>query len=210
MSRWFTLLLILASTACSTSPKAPKEILSSKTLQEIEVTQRPEAPKFAFEEFYKTSGLTNFDFSPDGKTIFFLKSDGKVRNIFKFDVSSKKISQVTKYSEAINSFKVGPQGQYLYIQKDIGGSEVFDLYQFDLKKSQSKQLTFGKDGERSYLCDIDKTGSRLYFSQSRNQRAAYDIKYVDLKTLKTSVLVNAGDKQLYCDALNASGDKILF
>jgi dipeptidyl aminopeptidase/acylaminoacyl peptidase len=214
MSHWVFFILPLSFSlllsACSSVPKSSSEALSSKTLQDIGVTERPEAPKFPFEEFYKTAGISNFEFSPDGKSVYFLKTDGKVRNVFKYDIRGKKISQLTKFPEAVHSFKAGPQGRFLYIQKDVGGSEVFDLYQFDLKTSKTKQLTNGKNSERSYLCDVDQSEYRLYFSQSRNKRSAYDIKYIDLKTMKPSVLVDAGDQQLYCDSLNLKGDKLLF
>ncbi|MCM2281878.1 MAG: S9 family peptidase [Bdellovibrionaceae bacterium] len=210
MYRGILLVILAFAFGCSSTPKKSETAFNSETLKELGITQRPEAPKIPFEEFYKTSGLSSFDFSPDGKKVYFLKSDGKVRNIFAYDIPTKKMTQVTKYPEAVNTFKVSPDGKYLYVQKDVGGSEVFDLYRFDLKTSATKQLTFGKNIERSYLCDIDKKGTRLYFSQSQNKRAVYDVKYLDLKTLKPTLLVAGGEKQLYCDALSANGDKLLF
>lgn len=210
MSIWLNLIVAGILAGCSSSHKVTDQKFGSSVLQQLGVTQRPESPLFPFEEFYKTSGLSDFDFSPDGKTVFFLKSDGKVRNIFKYDLNSKMISQITKYPETVNAFKVGPKGRYLYIQKDVGGSEVFDLYRFDLSNSSTKQLTFGKNIERSYLCDINKSESKLYFSQSRNTRAVYDLQEMDLKSFKVSVLVPAEEKQLYCDTLNSDGTKLLF
>lgn len=204
----FKLLWILSFifiVSCSTT-----HCLSGKKLHELQISSREIAPQFPFDKFYKTSNLVNFDFSADEKEIYFLKSDGKVKNIFKYSIADKTIVQVTKYSEPVSAYLVDPTGKYLFIQKDIGGSEVYDIYRFDLKSGKSKQLTFGKNKERSYLCDITKDGAKLYFSQSRETRSVYDVFVTSTKTWLPKVIKKAEKEQLYCGSLNADDSLLTF
>lgn len=183
---------------------------TKKPLNLNEISSKPTPPQFDFKEFYKTSGISGVNFSNDSKVIYFLKSDGKVKNIFSYTIKNKKTAQVTKYNEPVSGFITDPNSKYLYIQKDKGGSEVYDLFRFDLKNGKTLALTNGKGKERSYLCNISPDGKTIYYSQSRKKRAVYDIKQINTKTLKSSILLRANTEQYYCDALNEDGTKLAF
>lgn len=201
--------ILLTLTSCSTTSHKTTEP-NQTTLNNLGISTSPAAPVYAFEEFYKTAPLNGFEFKQDKTGAYFLKKDAKVDNIFEYNFKTKKIQQVTQYPEAVKGFLVDPNGKFLVIQKDLGGSEVFDLYKFDLKTKKTTPLTTGKNIERSYLCAITDDGKTLYFSQSREKRSFYDIKAMDLKTGKTEVVLEANKEQLYCSGLSDDNTALTF
>jgi len=180
------------------------QVFDGATLKKLGISSKPSAPRYPFDEFYKTGQIHSFAFTPDKSAVYFLKKDDAVENVFEYNFSSKKISQVTHYPETVSAFLVDPKGKFLIIQKDTGGSEIYDLYRFDLLTKTTTALTNGKNIERSFLCDIAKDGSRVYFSQSRNKREAYDVKVYDLVNKKASMLASGNGGELYCRKLNES------
>lgn len=207
------LLVLLSSVvlvACSTTGSSGQKVLNSALLKEMGVLNAQPSTKYAFDEFYKTSGISGFEFSPDKTKLYFLKSDGKVKNVFSLNLATNKMIQVTSYKEPVSWYLVGPKGKKLYIQKDVGGSEIYDLYEFHLASKRTVAITKGKKIERSYLCDVSENGERLYFSQSRQKRSYYDIKAFDIKNRKISTLVKANKAQLYCGSLDKEAKYLSF
>jgi dipeptidyl aminopeptidase/acylaminoacyl peptidase len=199
------ILVLLITAGCASAPK----VKIPPTLDITGISSRPSAPVYAFEEFYKTSGITNYGFTPDGSKILFLKTDGKTKQIYQFDIASKKSIQLTKMSEPVGGFILDKQGLNIYFHQDKGGSEIYDIYAFNLKKKSITPLTKGANVERSFICDISSDGTKLYFSQSKNKRAENDIKVYNLKDKTTNTLVESKGRQLYCDKLNKAQDQII-
>jgi dipeptidyl aminopeptidase/acylaminoacyl peptidase len=204
--RTFIFLALFVAVGCSSASK--KEIQRS-SIDISEISSRPGAPAYPFEEFYKTSGITNYGFSPDGKQILFLKTDGKSKQIYQYDINTKKSVQLTKSSEPVGGFVIDKQGHNVFFQQDKGGSEVYDIYLFDLKSKSITPITKGNNVERSYICDVSKDGLKLYFSQSKNKRAENDIKVYELKSGRTQTVLESKGRQLYCDKLNKAQDQIV-
>jgi prolyl oligopeptidase PreP (S9A serine peptidase family) len=209
MKIFFYLVILLALISCTTTSHMKMEP-NQDSLNNLGISTSPTAPLYPFEEFYKTAALSGFEFKYDKTGAYILKKDGKVDNIFEYDFKTKKIRQLTYYQEAIKGFLVDPNGKFLVIQKDLGGSEIFDLHKFDLITKKTTPLTNGKNVERSYLCAITDDGKTLYFSQSREKRSFYDIKSVDLKTGKTEVVLAANKEQLYCSDLSDDNKALTF
>ncbi len=207
-NRFISLGLTLLLTACASGSKTEKQ--SSSILADSKASATPVAQKFPFEEFYKTAALTSFKFSPDNKSIYYRKTDGKVQNVFKYVIATGKTAQVTKFPEQVSAFLVGPTGKNLFLTKDVGGSELYDVFVFDLRTGQEINLSNNAKDERSFICDITNDGSKLYFSQSRNKRAEMDIKVVDLKTFKVSEVLRAKNQTLSCEGLSLNDDKMAF
>lgn len=199
----FPLLVFIAG--CVTSPQ-----LNSSKLAELGIHQDESVPRFSYEQFYQTRGIHEFKFSSDNHTVYLLKTDGKVQNVFAYKRVERTIVQITSYKEPVSAYLVDPKGLYLFIQKDQGGSELFDLYRFNLKTGKSVKLTFGKNVERSYLCAVTSDGRKLYYSQSRDNREAYDIKVLDVNTRKAKVIKKAKKEHLYCEGLRADDTLLVF
>lgn len=205
------LIAFLAFYSCShTSKKSTFSEFNDKTLQESGVKAKASSTAYPYEEFFKTSGIRQFDFRPDKKGVYFLKNDGKVDNIFEYDIEAKTIRQITFYPEMVLSYLVDPKGRYLYFMQDKGGSELYDLYRFDLKSKRTLRLTDGKNKERSYLCDITEDGSKLYYSETRDRRSKIDIKVMDTNSLKKDMVKIANKEEQYCVMLSDDDQIVSF
>jgi dipeptidyl aminopeptidase/acylaminoacyl peptidase len=206
--RLFSFGLTLILSACASGPKSQKD--SASILADSKASAAQSAKKYPFEEFYKTAALWSFKFSPDNKSIYYLKTDGKVQNVFRYTIANGKTAQVTKFSEQVSAFIVDPTGKNLFLMKDVGGSELYDVFLFDLRNGKEKNLSKNSKDERSFICDVTNDGSKLYFSQSRNKRAEMDIKFVDLKTFKVTDVLRAKNQNLSCGGLSLNDDKMAF
>ena len=182
--------------------------LDSRKLAKLNITNRTVSPEFSYGKFYKTYGIKGFEFSADDKNIFFLKDDGKVRNIFKYDVVKGKISRVTNYSDSVSAYIDSYDGKYIYLRKDHNGNEFYDLFRFDLKTKKTVRLTNNAKGERAFICDVSPDSRKLYYSQSYNHRSFAKIISINLKTLKKSVMYAPLGERLYCGKVDNSGEKL--
>ncbi len=202
--------LIVGCSSSSVKPEPQTVSLNNDTLIKLGITAASPAPQYPFEEFYKTSQISGFEFKSDKSGVYFLKKDAKVENVFEYNFANRKIKQITFFPETVSSFLVDPKGKYLIIQKDIGGSELYDLYRFDLKTKKVKRLTDGKNEERNFACDLTKDGRKLYFAQSREKRNYSDIMSYDLVSDKIETVLKANKEQLYCSTLNKKNNLLGF
>jgi dipeptidyl aminopeptidase/acylaminoacyl peptidase len=183
---------------------------SARILSATGVARLPEAPRYPYEEFYRTSPLSDFRFSADGQTVFFLKSDGNVRNVFSLDVLPLRRSQVTRFTNAVSAFRIDDSNRFLVAQVDNGGDENFALFKVDLESGQSIDVSHNLKGERSLLCDLSPDGRTLYFSQSKGAKNAQALKAVDLATFEITTLVEEEDALLFCQGLSHDGGVLAF
>jgi dipeptidyl aminopeptidase/acylaminoacyl peptidase len=183
---------------------------SERILARTGVARLPEAPRYPYEEFYRTSPLSDFRFSEDGETVFFLKSDGNVRNVFSLDVPTLRTSQVTRFTNAVSAFRVDDSNRFLVAQVDEGGDENFALFKVDLESGQSIDVSRNPTGERSLLCDLSPDGRTLYYSQSTGAKNAQALKAVDLATFENRTLVEEEGTLLFCQGLSQDGRVLAF
>lgn len=192
------------------APDAGAAMLNSSKLRRLGISSRPEAPNIAFEDFYKTSDIRAIEFAPDNGGVYFLKSDGKVENLFEYSLSENQMSQVTNYDGPVKGYLVDPKGRYLLVLRDNEGNELWNIYRYDLKSRKTKQLTKNKGAEQSYFCDIAKDGSGFYYVQTREGRSTSDIMYYDVKDGEKKVVKRGNDELLGCQRLNDEGTLLAF
>ena len=204
--RYFVMAALLAVVGgCSSSSKKNS---SGLTESQRAFESREYAPPFPYEEFFKTSSLSNLIISSDGDTIYALKSDGKTNQIFSYLVKEGKWEQITQFPEAVSSFEVAMNGQSLVFSKDVGGSEVYDLYLMKLEDKSVVQITNGNGVETSMACGIAQDGNEVYFSQSKNKRSERDIKVYNPLTNSVRVLLPSKGRMLYCDQFDEHQKKL--
>ncbi|MFN7905699.1 MAG: S9 family peptidase [Pseudobdellovibrionaceae bacterium] len=194
--RYLAFSLILITAGCGSSGKK-KEGAIPENMRVYE--QREYAPAFPFEEFFKTAGLSNLVLSSDGETVFALKSDGRTNQIFSYQMKDKKWEQITQFPEPVNYFYVSKNGQTIVFSKDIGGSEIYDLYLMKLIDRSVVQITDGKGSEVSMACGISDDGNDIYFNQSKNKRQERDIRVYNQPTNSVRVLLPSKGRTFYCD-----------
>jgi dipeptidyl aminopeptidase/acylaminoacyl peptidase len=184
--------------------------LDAKTFDALKVSSLPTTTKKLFDEFFKTAGINGFSFSANKESIYFLKNDGKVLNVFEYSLKSKKISQLTTSSEAVSDYYVAPKGLYLYLVKDHGGNEAMEIFSFNLK-TKNEQVLVKSDGvEANNPCEISHDGSKLYYSQTRQKRSISDLMFLDLKTLRSKVIKPANGERLYCTSISPDDGLLSF
>ena len=60
-----------------------------------DIPARPVPPEFAFDRFFQTRPLSQFAFAADNRSIYFLRSDGRVDNVFSMDLNGRSVRQLT-------------------------------------------------------------------------------------------------------------------
>ena len=185
-------------------------LVSCQTKKEQKITSE-QLPSYEFEEFYKTIKIENFDFPQDPKGIYFLKQDGNIQNIFFYNFLTKKEEQISfEKKEAIESFKISPNGEFLIFSQSIGGSEIPDLFYFNLKTKEISKVTDGQQKEKTSLCRISKDNNSLYFTQTKSKRTYSDIKKINLKTKKIETIVEGKKQLLYCENISKDEKYLIF
>ncbi len=175
-----------------------------------EIPQRPTAPEFPFEAFFQTRRLSQIEFAPNNRTLYFLRNDGQVANVFTLDLTTRDMRQVTHYGESVAEFFVDPLGRHLITVRDIEGNETFDLYRFDLTSGIERRLTMTAVGDKCKVCGLSSDGASVYYSQTRNNQGSTDLWRRKLARDKASRLLTADGRVLECEAVSQDGRYLLF
>lgn len=203
--KYFLCLSALFFVGCSSSSKKNAANLSeNQRLHE----SREYAPQFPYDEFFRTSGISNIVVSGDGELIYALKSDGSTNQIFVYPLKEKKWQQLTQFREAIHSFHLSLNGSNLIFAKDNNGNEAYDLFRLETRTQNITQLTDGTGVESSIACGVSDDGNEIFFSQSKNKRTERDIRVYNQVNNTVRILLPAKGRMLYCDEYNEQQKKL--
>ena len=175
-----------------------------------DIPARPVSPEFAFDRFFQTRPLAQFAFSADNRSIYFLRSDGRVDNVFSMDLNGRSVRQLTHFSESVSGFLVDHQGRFLIIVKDKEGNENYDLYRFDLHSAELLRLTAAGAGDTTMVCGLSPDDRLLYYAQTRDQRREAGLWQIEISTGKLRQLLPGRGRTLDCDAVSNDGRYLLF
>ena len=174
------------------------------------IPDRPRAPEFPFERFLQTRPLDQLQFSPDNRSLYFTRNDGRVQNLYVIDLSSRTLHQVTHFDEPVTDFLPDHRGRFLILAQDTGGNENFDLYRFDLASGERVRLTAAGDGDTTMLCGLSPDDRLLYYAQTRDHRREAGLWQVEVDTGAARELL-PGDGHTYdCERPSADGRYLLF
>ncbi|MGH8174274.1 MAG: prolyl oligopeptidase family serine peptidase, partial [Rhodanobacteraceae bacterium] len=98
--------------------------------------------------------------------------------------------QLTFYDEPIASLATNPKRAGFVFGKDIGGSEFWQLYWFDLASREVKLLTDGKSRNSDPVFSHD--GARLAYSSTERNGKDTDVWVLDLATGARKAVVTEG------------------
>ncbi len=98
--------------------------------------------------------------------------------------------QLTFYDEPVVSLEPNPKRNGFVFGKDVGGSEFWQLYWFDLATRQTRLLTDGKSRNESPLWSRD--GKQLAFSSTARNGTDTDVWVLDLDSGERKTVVTAG------------------
>ena len=174
------------------------------------IPDRPPAPEFPFERFLQTRPLDQLQFSPDNRSLYFTRNDGRVQNLYVIDLSSRTLHQVTHFDEPVTDFLPDHRGRFLILAQDSGGNENFDLYRFDLASGERVRLTAAGEGDTTMLCGLSPDDRLLYYAQTRDHRREAGLWQVEVDTGTARELL-PGDGHTYdCEPPSADGRYLLF
>ena len=174
------------------------------------IPEHPIAPEFAFERFFQTRPLEQLQFAPDNRSIYFIRNDGHVDNIFALDLASGLQHQVTHLAESVSGFGVDHKGQFLIIVRDVEGNENYDLYRFDVRTGDMLRLTSAGRGDTTMACGLSPDDALLYYAQTRNHRRESGLWQVEVSTGRERQLLPGNGRSLDCDKVSADGQYLLF
>jgi dipeptidyl aminopeptidase/acylaminoacyl peptidase len=174
------------------------------------IPQRPIAAEFAFERFFQTRPLQELQFAPDNRSIYFIRNDGHVDNIFKLDLASGLQHQVTHLAESVSGFGVDHKGRFLIIVLDDEGDENHDLYRLDLGTGDIVRLTTAGRGDTTMACGLSPDDTLLYYAQTRLNRRESGLWQVEVSTGRARQLLPGNGRSLDCDKVSADGQYLLF
>jgi len=175
-----------------------------------DIPARPVPPEFAFDRFFQTRPLSQFAFAADNRSIYFLRSDGRVDNVFSMDLSGRSVRQLTHFSESVSGFLLDHKGRFLIIVKDKEGNENYDLYRFDLHSAELLRLTAAGAGDTTMVCGLSPDDRLLYYAQTRDQRREAGLWQIEISTGKLRQLLPGKGRTLDCDAVSDDGRYLLF
>ena len=131
------------------------------------------------------------NFGPKGKYVYFAALKDGVGDIFRMDLETEEVTNVTQ-DEFRDKFPlVDPEGEWLYYSRRISGYDK--LYRLKLDNPEEKeQLTFGPYDDAAPAFSTD---GNLLFHVSNEDDSIYNLRSLDLET---------GDTLQYTDALGGN------
>ncbi|WGK70261.1 S9 family peptidase [Candidatus Haliotispira prima] len=153
------------------------------------------APEYSYDEFSKVSKLSELAFSPSSDDLYFIQ-DG---NIATYDPESETIGLVYDHpEEPIHSYLFSPDGETLYFEMDRGGSELYEIYRYDLAEQKAEVITQYDGKEKSILGKFSEDGKKLFFLQTKDGQGSIAIIAFHTETGELEEIV-AKDGTWYAD-----------
>jgi dipeptidyl aminopeptidase/acylaminoacyl peptidase len=175
-----------------------------------DIAARPLAPEFDFARFFATRPLVQPAFSADNQQLYFLRSSGRVDNVFAIDLADQGMHRITRSPEPVSGFLVDHGGKFLILLRDTRGNGRYDLYRFDLSSGATRQLTFSTPGDASMACGLSPDDRLLYYAQTRDRRREADLWQIEVATGRKRLLLAGNGRTLDCDAVSPDGRYLLY
>lgn len=173
------------------------------------IPARPVAPELPLAHFFETRRLTQLEIAPDNRTLYALRNDGRVRNVFAIDLASAEMRQLTRFDEPVRRFFVDPGNRFLIIVQDERGDETHDLYRFDLASGAVNRLTRTPGGDTCTVCGLSPDGEALYFTRTHDGRRAADVWRVATASGRLSRQLAGRGRLLECEDISPDGRHLL-
>ncbi|WP_455233922.1 S9 family peptidase [Thiogranum longum] len=175
-----------------------------------DIPGRPVPPPFSFDRFFETRQLRQLEFAPDNRSVYFIRNDGKVDNVFAIDLASRSMRQITGFDESVAEFLVSHDGRFLIIAHDVAGNEGYDLYRFDLGSGDIVRLTEAGEGDTTMVCGLSPDDELLYYAQTQNNRSEAGLWQIDLHSGEVRELLPGKGRTFDCDTVSRDGRYLLF
>lgn len=181
-------LTTLAATAAE--PSAPERVDAGNRITE-NVPAIPAALTDELQRYANTRGASLGGWLADGSGLLIGTRFANTVQVHRVKMPGGAREQLTFYDEPIADIAANPKKDGFVFAKDIGGSEFWQLYHFDLGTREIKLLTDGKSRNASPVWSHD--GTKLAYSSTERNGTDTDVWVLDPATgQKKAVVTNGG------------------
>jgi dipeptidyl aminopeptidase/acylaminoacyl peptidase len=182
--------LVLADFAIAAEPgAAPERVEIGNRISE----NIPEIPAALTEQLQRYSNTRSAVFGgwlADGSGMLIATRFANTTQVHRVRMPGGAREQLTFYDEPIASLAVNPKRPGFVFGKDVGGSEFWQLYTFDLATREIRLLTDGKSRNSNPLWSHD--GSKLAYSSTERNGKDTDVWVLDPATGEKKIVVQSG------------------
>jgi dipeptidyl aminopeptidase/acylaminoacyl peptidase len=126
----------------------------------------------------------------DGTGLFVTTTFGNTAQVHWVKTPGGERQQLTFYDESVTDVVGNPTRNGFVFGKDAGGSEMFQLYWFDLNSREVKLLTDGKSRNENPVWSHD--GAKLAYSSTSRNGKDIDVWILDLDSGEAKIAISAG------------------
>ena len=174
MFRWTRLLILLALALPLAAPAFGERIEKGNLVLEG-IPEIPEELVSRYRQYENTRSAFMVDWHPSGKGILISTRFGETNQLHWVREPGGARHQLTFYDEPVSGATAVPSKdrQQVVFGKDVGGSEFFQLFLFDLENGTHHMLTDGKS--RNGGASISHSGDRMAFYTTKRNSRDWDI-----------------------------------
>jgi len=138
------------------------------------VPETPAALREAVAPYYNARSATFQDWLPDGSMLITTRF-GDTYQVHRVAAPGADRTQLTFFSEPVNSAQALPDGRFLY-PRDVGGAEYYQAF---LRRLTGEETQLTAPGTRNQSFVVSKDGKLIAWAQVTPGKADYDIMLAD-------------------------------
>ncbi|NCT68520.1 MAG: S9 family peptidase [Rhodanobacteraceae bacterium] len=201
---WLALTLGLALPLATAAPSVERSVVGTRTSENI-----PPIPAELAEQlrrYANTRGAALGGWTADGAGLLVTTRFGSTAQVHRVKAPGGAREQLTFYDEPIASLAPNPKQDGFVFGKDVGGSEFWQLYWFDLATRATTLLTDGTSRNDNPLWSPD--GAQLAWSSTARNGTDTDVWVLDRACGAKKAVVTAGGAWV-ATGFSADGSKLL-
>ncbi len=149
-------------------------------------------PTFLAQDFYNFEAISNPVYSPDYNKIAYISNKNGFLNIWIYDINTKQSSLLFSSNETVKSIIWNKYNNNIYYLQDIGGNELYGLYEYDAIKKKSIKIAGVTDTTiESFWLSEDAT--KIFYNENSRDKRYFDLYELDLKSKKPKSLWQGDD-----------------
>lgn len=185
----FSVILFVLTACCSASAQIERQELGNRVIEGI-----PEVPERIVERLRQYQSIRSASlvgWLPDGDGILIGTRFGETTQIHQVARPGGARRQITFFDEPIRSARVSPvpRRNGFVFARDVGGSEFYQLFYYDLDDAEYRMLTDGRS--RNDDAVWSHAGDRIAFQTTHRNGRDWDIYVYDLDGASSSCVLEA-------------------
>ena len=146
---------------------------------------------YSIKDFLITSRPAHPSLSPDGNLVAFLNNESGINQLYVLDITKGTVGRLTNFDEPISEAKFSPQESRIIFLTDKGGNENSQIYLYNLKQGNFKQLSTNSDVKNLFGC-WSPDGNQIAFSSNERDRKSFDVYILNLVGQKIEPVIQTG------------------